>query len=278
MFCAFIAAYSWCLGYSIENAKVVLQQLHHGDWIFPEYLVDKTNCQKILPEATANILKADLYIVTIRHPIDCVSSMKKFIAQLDITKELRQINYEAYLRLLVQDWYRLSNYITKKTNFCLLEFQDLRHNKQAIIEKICEKFNLDKPSSASINTTFYGYHWHGDIYTAPNKQETIKPINFQDKAYITYLILPLMTQLGYSVDKLYKVASIPSVIFYISLLLPSMALFNIEGRWVKKIYFAYKMSIQRWKFTRKIKQQYRDIAQPNNLQDYLFLPPQQGNQ
>lgn len=197
-------AYGWCVGRDLDQVRVVFHHLHHGDWLYPDLLLDFFNLKRELHYNSADIMKADRLVLTVRDPYRAYSSVCNYAAQISSGRNEEIKLCDLYLRLLLQDWIRL-RFLTVNTEIPLLSIrmEDMHSN----IDKVLEDFGQFSGVSASVPqlqvSQFYGYAWHGDIYTVPttavgNVKHRKYSDFWQDNVLIDYALDSFPTQFGYS--------------------------------------------------------------------------------
>ena len=78
VFCGLVAAFGWCTGQEPTRATVLLHHLHHGDWLFPDVLIDRSNCPEAASINGLGVLRPTRIIQAIRDPYDTFQSTVGF--------------------------------------------------------------------------------------------------------------------------------------------------------------------------------------------------------
>ncbi|PGH59308.1 hypothetical protein CRT60_01370 [Azospirillum palustre] len=201
LFCTFHLAYAWCLGSDPKSAKVLLHHLHHGDWLFPDRLIETANINPLRSRECAYPFPADSYVVPVRHPVSALISYKHFADAVGHTPEERAELHERYLRLLVQDWVRTDILRRQSTPVLFLQLEAVKRDTPRAVQDLCRHLGIDPTHPALGSMTFYGLPWHGDPYGKPSTGLRAEPSDSQadavDIAFLLALIGDLAEQQGY---------------------------------------------------------------------------------
>lgn len=168
IFCAAILTYAWCLGQPIDLAKVILMHLHHGDWLWPKALVEKCNIASATPPEDLNIFRPDKLIVTVRNPVDQISTYERFVTLAVKGAAAQRVWFERYLRLLIQDWKRIELVGASKIPLRIVRLEDLRTNPKSELSKLANWIGVANSLSMS-EPTIFGLPWWGDTYSTPSR-------------------------------------------------------------------------------------------------------------
>lgn len=165
VFLAIALAYGWVIGQDPERVRIVFHHLHHGDWLWPERLVERSNYQVPLPKPAWEILRADKYVVSLREPRDASLAYRRFIDGQQLPDQIRLDAQEQFARLLFQDWDRLMHARRLGLDLHVVRIEDLRV-RAAQTMRACATWLGITPDEASLeHLTYYGFEWFGDIYT-----------------------------------------------------------------------------------------------------------------
>lgn len=201
LFCTFHLAYAWCLGADPKTARVLFHHLHHGDWLFPDQLIETANIDPVRPAECARPFPADLYVVPIRHPVSALISYKHFADTVGSTPEERADLHERYLRLLVQDWVRNDLLRRRSDSVLFLQLEEVKRDTPRAVQELCQRLGIDPTHPALGSMTFYGLPWHGDPYGKPSTGLRAEPSDSHadaaDRAFLLALVGDLAEQQGY---------------------------------------------------------------------------------
>lgn len=169
VFLALVTAFAWCAGQDLSRATVVLHHLHHGDWVWPERLLDRSNiaCGGLPPDRTG-ALRADKYLIPIRAPYDTYVAHTKFASRHGLSETARLDLEDQLVRLLFQDWDRLAAARREGCDVHVVRLEDLRGDAGASVAACARWLGIDPDHESLRQLTFYGYPWHGDVFTEPS--------------------------------------------------------------------------------------------------------------
>ena len=85
-------AYGWAIGQDLQRVKVLFHHVHHGDWLWPDRLIDRSNCQPAPLRPPHAVLRADRYVVSVCHPDQALNSIVRFVAQLGLDPARTNVN------------------------------------------------------------------------------------------------------------------------------------------------------------------------------------------
>jgi hypothetical protein len=200
LFYALTIAYAHCVGQDIDRAKVILQHLHHGDWLWPEMLSDRFNVRKSRDGRPTTLLRADKLLVSLREPFETYLSASAFTAKLGLPQEQAVDALETYLRLLVQDWQRLAR-AELEYSVHVVRLEDLRVDSQGAMRACAAWLGVDPQEPSLEASTFYGLPWFGDSYSpasnTPRKDRPKGTVCWQDTALLETLVRPTARRYGY---------------------------------------------------------------------------------
>jgi hypothetical protein len=163
---AIIYAYSSSANDVVRKPKNILVHIHHGDWLFPEALINNSNLRPHEYEKPPFL--PDKIISTVRNPADTMNSLKKIVNQSQITEGSKRILFNSYLELLIQDWQRLE--IIKKTNIPLkiLRLEDIRQNAIEELGQLSKWLKIGFDTKIMTKPTFFRRVWWGDAFSVCN--------------------------------------------------------------------------------------------------------------
>lgn len=170
IFLAIVLAYGWCVGQPIARARVVLHHVHHGDWLWPERLIERANYHTPLSKPPSEILQADKYLVSVREPYDTAGSYLRFVDKIDLDPRQRIDAQEQFLRLMIQDWLRLVWVERWHRAVHVIRLEDLRADAARVMRECAAWLDIDPDSASLTQLTYYGFEWYGDIYTKADRQ------------------------------------------------------------------------------------------------------------
>ena len=191
--CAFYAAvlaYEWCLGRDLGEARVVLHHLHHGDWLWPDLLIDRYNLGGFQPsEAACASLKPDLLLVSLRAPRDILRSYPALTAAVTANGAERVQYYERLVRLLVQDWLRVRVAAAGNVATVGIRLEDIKSDRRGTFARLCALLGIDAGDPALDSTSYYGQAWTEDTWTAARNSLAPMPgldsdVAWQDEAFV----------------------------------------------------------------------------------------------
>ena len=201
VFLAAVLAYGWCIGQDVSRASVVFHHLHHGDWLWPERLIERSNYSTPLDVPAREILKADAFVLSLREPYDTYSSHLRFIAGQNLPDTQRVHFQEQFLRLIMQDWDRLVVASHSGTPVHTVQIEALRKNAPETMRACAAFLGIDPAHPALDRLTYYGLEWFGDIYTeASSRVHATRPktvLDWRDRWYCDTLLAPDARQYGY---------------------------------------------------------------------------------
>ncbi len=169
VFLGLVIAFGWCAGQDLSRVSVVLHHLHHGDWAWPERLLDRSNiaCNGLAP-GRPGALHADKYLIPIRDPYETYVAHMTFATRHGLSDTPRLDLEDQLTRLLFQDWDRLAAARHEGRNVHVARLEDLRRDAPATLNACARWLGIDPDHECLRRLTFYGYTWHGDVYTEPS--------------------------------------------------------------------------------------------------------------
>lgn len=175
VFLGIVAAYGWTIGQDPAGARVVFHHVHHGDWLWPERLIDRSNYHLALPRPAAEILKADRFVVSLREPRDASLAYRRFIEGQRLPDPQRLDAHDQFARLLLQDWDRLSHALRAGLACHVVRIEDLRVKAAETMAACADWLGIDSREPSLTRLTYYGFEWFGDIYTQASSTVHAKP-------------------------------------------------------------------------------------------------------
>jgi hypothetical protein len=194
-------AYAWCLGIDLNHIKVFIQHLHHGDWLFPRYLINYYNIGKSKIEENLHDILNGSYIVMVRNPLTATSSF--FATAHKAYKDPAQAleYFDDLLELMIQDWLRTSIISQSNTKHFIIKLEDLKKSTNTAINDLTEWLGVDHSINSLDRMTVLGREWGGDSYSP--KSNSLRPepayidVSYATRQYIYALIGDLLTPFGY---------------------------------------------------------------------------------
>lgn len=230
VFLAIVLAYGWAIGQDIAAAKVVFHHVHHGDWLWPQDLLERANYQPVRERRPEEILKADRYVVSVSEPEQAFNSIVRFVPQLGLTSGAQVETRELLIRLLAQDWLRLDRARRARLDVHAVRLEDLRNDAAGTMALCATWLGISPDVDALGKLTYYGFEWFGDIFTSPSS--TVKPVGkrtpppWQDRNYLHTLLRDLPAALGYNAQPPSALRTMAAAVW------PSPLLFDPErGAW-----------------------------------------------
>ncbi len=187
---AAVLAYEWCLGRRAAEARVVFHHLHHGDWLWPELLIDKYNLGGLAPmPALRASLKPDLLLISLRAPHDVLRSYPSLTAAVTDSGAERVDYYERLLRLLAQDWLRARVAAGSDIPTFGIRLEDMKADLAGTLSSLCEQLDVDASDPALLRTTYYGHAWTEDTWSVARKSRPPPPqldrdVCWQDEVFV----------------------------------------------------------------------------------------------
>lgn len=177
-----------CLGRDASRARALLVHVHHGDWLWPDELVERCNVPAALPWRGIDVARPDRILVTVRDPGDTIDSLWSFTEKATSSLPERALWFERYLRLLIQDWLRVPRCERAGIPTCVVRLEDLRRDANRELARVCTFLGVDAASRDVSVPTAYGLEWWGDIYTAPRlapgAEKPIDPPRWSDPEHV----------------------------------------------------------------------------------------------
>jgi len=228
VFCGLVAAFGWCVGQDPKRAKVLLHHLHHGDWLFPAVLIERSNCPEGAPVDGLAMLRPTRIIQSLRNPYEAFQSIAGFSRRHQLPAAEVVKTQEKIVRLLAQDWFRW-RLIQRVADWChTVRLEDLRSNPLVVMRQCAKAIGIDPDAPALADLTYYGWTWMGDIYTTPTPTIHASgdhgPIAWQDRAFLDELLDAWVTDAGYTRS---IAAAGSGALTKMSVLAPSPTLLNV---------------------------------------------------
>lgn len=206
---AAVLAYEWCLGRDTRAARAVLHHLHHGDWLWPDLLIDRFNLGGVAPVASLKAaLAPDLLLVSTRAPLEILRSYPALTAAVTGSGEARVAYYEQLLHLLVQDWLRARVASGGGVPTLGVRLEDMKSDRDGTLAMLCAAMSVDASDPALGATTFFGQGWTEDSWSerrravVASQPETGLAIGWQDEAYVLGALAGLSDEI-YPTDRDY---------------------------------------------------------------------------
>lgn len=189
---AAVLAYEWCLGRDLGAARVVFHHLHHGDWLWPELLIDAYNLGGCAPPpALRQALRPDLILIPLRDPRAILRSYPALAAAVTGDGAARVAYFDLLLRLLAQDWLRARVAAAGDIATAGLCLEDLKADGGATLAALCDFLGVDAGDPALAEATYYGHPWREDGWTTARnallaaRPELDRASCWQDEAFVT---------------------------------------------------------------------------------------------
>lgn len=160
---AVFLAFSWAAGQDLRRAEVILQHMHHGDWLAPSLAIDPYN----LPDVTSSPeVIFDRLLVTMRRDarrafVGCSSFASRF------APEDAPAYTETLMHLLGQDEARLELMRRVGAPRCEVALEDMADDPVGTIGRVARWLGIDATEPALANMTLYGLQWWGDNFSRP---------------------------------------------------------------------------------------------------------------
>lgn len=251
-FCGLVAAYGWCIGQEPARARVLLHHLHHGDWLFPGVLIDRSNIPEGASVDALTLLGPTRILQALRNPYDTFQSTVEFARKHQLSEAEVVQTQEKFVRLLVQDWFRW-RLIQRVAGWCLtIRLEDLRRDTLAAMRRCAEALGIDPTAPTLGQLTLYGHAWMGDIYSTPaptiRASADRRHVAWQDRAFLDDLLGSWIDEAGYTRS---AVAAGASVLTRASVLAPSPTLRHDGASVIERWRAASSTTTDRLHFVRR---------------------------
>jgi hypothetical protein len=200
---AVVVAYCWCLGQDLDRAKVVVIQIHHGDWLFSKQLVESWNLSPASPERDGiEVLRPDKALASVRNPVETLESLEQFVSKTAVPAECES-NLERCIRLYIQDVLRHELCRSAGIPLQVSRLEDLRCQTRQEMNRIAEWLGVEPDHPQLLTPTAYGLPWYGDPFSTPSAtpkpQPPIKPLSptDPDHALVLLTVGRILAPLGY---------------------------------------------------------------------------------
>jgi hypothetical protein len=194
-------AYAWCLRVNLNGIKAIVQHLHHGDWLFPQYLINYYNISKEKRDLNLSAILDGEYIITVRDPVTATSS---FFATANKAYQdpLKALEYfDELFELMIQDWLRTSIISKSNTSHFIIRLEDLKKDTNLAICCLADWMKIDSSSNALRRMTVMGHDWGGDSYSPRSNSLRPEPstenVSLATRQYLYALIGDLLVPFGY---------------------------------------------------------------------------------
>lgn len=249
IFLGLVTAFGWCLGQDPMCAKVVLHHLHHGDWLYPQLLLDHSNCAAADPTDGEAMLVPNKIIQTIRDPLDTFRSSSAFARKHDLPEAQAVETQELLVRLFAQDWLRAQVIRRRGPNRSyVIRIEDLRRDPLSAIRECAVWLGISPDAPTLVHLTYFGWPWMGDIYTEPRstirRESGVSQVNWQDRAYLAATLGQWATAAGYNL----RGGAAAWGLLALSLIIPSATVFAPATGWFAKWVAASKVTASRLRF------------------------------
>ncbi|MBL0141878.1 MAG: hypothetical protein IPP91_07345 [Betaproteobacteria bacterium] len=164
------ASLASCLGWSTANTRAMLIHLHHGDWLWPDDLVETYNIEPHLPWRGIDLIRPEKIIVSVRNPVDTIDSTEAFCEKACASPTEAGDWFELYMRLLVQDWLRLEYLRSGELDTRVVHLDALRQDPVSEVGAACRWIGVSVDAPQVLEPTAYGLPWWGDSYTEPRRR------------------------------------------------------------------------------------------------------------
>ncbi|MCK6453252.1 MAG: hypothetical protein L6R19_20740 [Alphaproteobacteria bacterium] len=168
---AAVLAYEWCRGRDTTDVRVVLHHLHHGDWLWPDLLIDRFNLFGLNPPHALQIgLRPDLLLVSLRSPHAILRSYPAIAVGVNPSGADQVKFHERLLRLLAQDWLRTRVAAASDMTAVGIRLEDLKADRRGTLGQLCRLLGVDADDPALDQETLYGYPWHEEAWTIARRR------------------------------------------------------------------------------------------------------------
>lgn len=168
---ACVLAYEWCLGRDLGEARLVLHHLHHGEWLWPDLLVDPFNLAGLKPPGELRAaLKPDLLLIPLRSPRAVLRSYPAIAAGVVPAGPDQVTFYETLMRLLPQDWLRARVAAGSDIATMSPRLEDMKVDQSGTLHALCDWLGIDHRDPALARPTYYGQVWTEDGWSVARKR------------------------------------------------------------------------------------------------------------
>jgi hypothetical protein len=196
---AAVLAYEWCLGRDLDEARVVFHHLHHGEWLWPELLIETCNLGGLEPAADLReTLKPDLVLVPLRDPRAILRSYPAIAAGVTEGGAQATAFCERLVRLLPQDWLRARAAAASGSATRGVRLEDIKADLAGTFAALCRFLGVDDDDPALRAMTYYGHAWTEDTWSVARRsalaanRDLDRPLAWQDEAFAMGLLGPLV--------------------------------------------------------------------------------------
>ena len=173
-------AFAWQLGYPIGQAKVCLQHIHHGDWLWPETVRETYNLSPPPSQRGIDLVRPDKIIISNRNPVETLGSLERLVAVGGGSDDEKERLYGVYYRLYVQDVLRQGICKASGVPTMVVDLKDLRQRTGDTMRDLAAFLDIDRDHPGLLHPTAFGLPWFGDRASAvshePQEQEPITPL------------------------------------------------------------------------------------------------------
>jgi len=190
---ATIAGLAWASGQDLRRARVLVQHLHHSDWLAPDLTIDTYNLPAVVPEdITAS---PDRMLITWRKSAtSALRNTRTFSARFCASPDDAREHSETLLRLYGQDELRLDLIRALSVPHLAIALEDMVSDPHGTVQKVAEWLDINPRHPALQEMTLYGLAWWGDDFSRPSNQPhgrtdpVVARISLMDRAYVRCLI------------------------------------------------------------------------------------------
>ena len=200
---AILAAFAWCMGNDLRQAKAILWHMHHADWLLPYGNLDRSNTTPMPPWSGLDILRPHRMLLPIRSPGETIGSIRKYCESVTSDPQERFAYFNTYMNLYVQDLQRIDALAQAGIPIFLPKMEDLHNCRAETMARIATWLGIDPTSPVLSHPTAFGYSWHGDIFTKlrppsarPKSREALNPSD-PDEAFVIALAGKALEAQGY---------------------------------------------------------------------------------
>lgn len=199
-----LAAFSWCLGQDLTEAKVFLCEIHHGDWLWASQEKERYNLNPPPQHDGIDLIKPDGVIFTVRHPVETIHSLEKIVSHSIPDPKGLELTFQTYLRLLAQDWDRIDKLETSGIRYLPVPLEQVRCDREVVLTKITNFLDVSSTDTALKSVTAFRLAWYGDSFSIrtdqPHKQQPLRPMALfnSDHAFLRLMVRSRIEYFGYS--------------------------------------------------------------------------------
>jgi hypothetical protein len=235
VFRAIVLAFAWCIGQPVKTARIVFQHLHHGDWLWPDRLIERYNVPKPPARALRDAMRPVGYVLSVREPQEAARSVWSYAEKLGYDDSGVIAAKERYFRLLLQDWDRLRLLTRAGVNAKVVRIEDLRRDARGVMADCARWMGIDDSYAGLGKLTYFGFDWYGDIFTKASREIQSESqqvaLCWQDRLLIDVLVGDEVARRGYAPERTGVDRIADALKMSLMRLWPSPTVWRTSGAW-----------------------------------------------